>query len=249
LTDQSFVFPKFYVTTPSPCPYLSDRFERKVFTELAGGAPMALHENLSQAGFRRSQSVAYRPACEGCTACVSVRIRVKDFQWSRSLRRIRNRNKDLECADASAWVTAEQFDLLKRYLDSRHGEGGMADMTIYDYAEMVETSPVETSLIEYRQRTDDDSDDSTGPLMATALTDVMSDGLSMVYSFFASWEEKRSLGTYLILDHVRRAEAMGKDYVYLGYWVAESPKMAYKARFQPLEGLTAEGWQEFNPPE
>ena len=247
MTDQSFVFPKFYVTTPSPCPYLSDRFERKVFTELAGGAPSALHESLSHAGFRRSQSVVYRPACEGCNACVSVRIRVEDFQLSRSLRRVRNRNSDLLSMDAPIWVTAEQFDLLKRYLDSRHGEGGMADMTIYDYAEMVETSPVETSLIEYRLKPDDGSGVQSGPLMAAALTDVMSDGLSMVYSFFESWEEKRSLGTYLILDHVRRARAMGKAYVYLGYWVAGSPKMAYKARFQPLEGLTADGWRDFNP--
>ncbi|RMF12599.1 MAG: arginyltransferase, partial [Alphaproteobacteria bacterium] len=150
MTDQSFVFPKFYVTTPSPCPYLRGRFERKVFTELAGGNPAALHESLSQVGFRRSQSVAYRPACEGCNACVSVRIRVSDFKWTRSFRRIRNRNEDLIGTDVPPWVTTEQFDLLKRYLDARHGDGGMADMTIVDFAEMVETSPVETSLIEYR---------------------------------------------------------------------------------------------------
>lgn len=247
MTDQSFVFPKFYVTTPAPCPYLPDRFERKVFTELAGGNSNALHESLSQVGFRRSQTVAYRPACEGCNACVSVRIRVKDFDWSRSLRRIRNRNNDLVGVDAPAWVTTEQFDLLKRYLDARHGEGGMAEMTIVDYAEMVETSPVETSLVEYRVRATGGDSLKPGPLVAAALTDEMTDGLSMVYSFYDDLERQRSLGTYLILDHVRRAEAMGKAYVYLGYWIKQSPKMAYKARFRPLERLTPEGWREFEP--
>lgn len=241
VTDQSFVFPKFYVTTPAPCPYLPARFERKVFTELAGGNPVALHENLAQAGFRRSQSVAYRPACEGCAACVSVRIRVADFDWTRSFRRVRNRNdSDLIRADVSPWVTTEQFDLLKRYLDSRHGSGGMADMSIFDYAEMVETSPVETQITEYRMR---GSGRDTPPLMAVTLTDVMADGLSMVYSFFDEVELKRSLGTYLILDHVRRARALGKAYVYLGYWIEESPKMAYKTRFRPLEQLTPDGWR------
>ncbi len=245
MTDQSFVFPKFYVTTPAPCPYLRGRFERKVFTELAGGNPSALHESLSQVGFRRSQSVAYRPACEGCAACVSVRVRVEDFEWSRSFRRIRNRNSDLVGVDVPAWVTTEQFDLLKRYLDARHSEGGMAEMSIIDYAEMVETSPVETSLIEYRATSEDEETARPGPLKAVALTDVMTDGLSMVYSFFASGEDARSLGTFLILDHVRRARAMGKAYVYLGYWVKESPKMAYKARFRPLERLTPDGWVDF----
>lgn len=246
MTDQSFVFPKFYVTTPAPCPYLEGRHERKVFTELAGGNPGALHESLSQVGFRRSQTVAYRPACEGCAACVSVRVRVADFDWTRSFRRIRNRNDDLVGVDAPPWVTAEQFDLLKRYLDARHSEGGMADMTIVDYAEMVETSPVETSLIEYRAPTGDPDSARPGRLKAVALTDVMTDGLSMVYSFFSDHEDARSLGTFLILDHVRRAQLMGKAYVYLGYWVKESPKMAYKARFRPLERLTPDGWVEFD---
>lgn len=245
MTDQSFVFPKFYVTTPAPCPYLPDRFERKVFTELAGGNPAALHENLSQAGFRRSQSVAYRPACQGCAACISVRIRITDFDWSRSFRRVINRNDDLARTDVEPWVTTEQFDLLKRYLDARHGTGGMADMSIIDYAEMVETSPVDTVISEYRsQAALTGPNTRTPPLMAVTLTDVMADGLSMVYSFFNDAETRRSLGTYLILDHVRRARALGKEYVYLGYWVEESPKMAYKARFKPLERLTPNGWRD-----
>lgn len=255
MTDQSFNFPKFYVTTPGPCPYLPERMERKVFTELAGGNPLALNETLSQAGFRRSQSVAYRPACDGCNACTSVRLRAPDFEWTRSWRRIFNRNADIVGTEVPPWATTEQYDLLKRYLETRHPEGGMADMSIVDYAEMVETSPVETHLIEYRatgKRSLWGGDDvgiqpANGRLLAVALIDVMADGLSMVYSFFAPDEHRRSLGTYLILDHVRRALEQQKNYVYLGYWVKGSRKMAYKAKFAPLERLTPSGWIEFQP--
>lgn len=235
MTDQSFIFPKFYVTSPSPCPYLTGRLERKVFTELAGGDPLALNETLSQAGFRRSQSVAYRPACDGCNACTSVRIRAEDFNWNRSMRRAEARNVDLVASVTPPWATAEQYDLLKRYLGARHPDGGMADMSIVDYAEMVESSPVDTHLVEYRLR---------GSLLAVALIDVMSDGLSMVYSFFTPDETRRSLGTYLILDQVRRTLAQGRSFVYLGYWVEHSRKMAYKAKFAPLERLTPAGWAE-----
>ncbi|MDA5193445.1 arginyltransferase [Govanella unica] len=252
MTDQSFNFPKFYVTTPGPCPYLPERMERKVFTELAGGNPLALNETLSQAGFRRSQSVAYRPACDGCNACTSVRLRAPDFNWTRSWRRIINRNSDLIATEVPPWATTEQYDLLKRYLDARHPEGGMTDMSIIDYAEMVETSPVETHLVEYRLARPGSLEahglqPPSGRLIGVALIDVMTDGLSMVYSFFDPLEPRRSLGSYLILDHVRRALGLCKNYVYLGYWVKGSRKMAYKASFSPLERLTPAGWIEFQP--
>lgn len=252
MTDQSFTFPKFYVTPPSACPYLPDRSERKVFTELAGGNPIALHETLSQAGFRRSQSVAYRPACDSCNACASVRLRVEDFQWTRSWRRIINRNSDLSATEVPPWATTEQYDLLKRYLDARHPEGGMTDMTIVDYAEMVESTPIETHLVEYRlprpEQTSYGVPPNQGRLIAVTLIDVMADGLSMVYSFFDPLEDRRSLGSYLILDHVLRAERQHYAHLYLGYWVKGSPKMDYKAKFSPLERLTPSGWLELKDP-
>lgn len=240
MTDQSLQFPKFYVTAPSPCPYLPGREERKVFTELAGPDAPALNEALSRVGFRRSQSVAYRPACEGCNACISVRVPARAFAPRRRHRRLLNRNADIVAARRPAVATDEQFELLRRYLDHRHHEGGMADMDIHEYADMVENSPVETQLVEYRLPKSDG-----GNLIAAALTDVMSDGLSMVYSFFDPDAAHRSPGIWMILEHIHHAAGTGLDYVYLGYWIAESPKMAYKAEFSPLERLGAEGWRPF----
>jgi len=237
VTDQSFQFPRFYVTAPGPCPYIAGYEERKVFTELKGPEAADLNEALSRVGFRRSQTVAYRPACEGCSACISVRVLARDFQPSRSQRRILKRNRDLVASRLPAAVSEEQYTLLKRYLAARHAEGGMAEMDFYDYADMVENTTVETDLFEYRL-----PESEGGALVAAALSDRLSDGLSMVYSFFAPEAEKRSLGHFMILDHIARTAEAGKDHVYLGYWIAESPKMAYKTEFTPLERLGPEGW-------
>ncbi|MFQ5348456.1 MAG: arginyltransferase [Rhodothalassiaceae bacterium] len=238
MTDQSLQFPRFYVTAPAPCPYLPGREERKVFTELSGPDARELNEALHRVGFRRSQSVAYRPACEGCQACVSVRVLARRFRPQRRMRRIAARNRDLVARPGPPRVEAEHFALLKRYLAARHAEGGMADMDFAEYATMIENSPVETEVIEYRERLED----GDGHLLAVALTDVLSDGLSMVYSFFEPDAPRRSLGTYMILDHIARTRAMNRDHVYLGYWIAESPKMAYKSHFRPFERLEADGW-------
>lgn len=238
MTDQSLQFPRFFVTAPSPCPYLPGRQERKVFTELRGTDADSLNEALGRVGFRRSQSVAYRPACEGCSACVSVRVAAGQFRPTQSMRRVLRANDDLVATALDPIVTWEQFDLLKRYLDARHAEGGMADMDLAEYTEMVEHTPVRTQVIEYRLRTQK----GPGQLVAACLTDDMSDGLSMVYSFYDPTLPQRSLGTYLILDHIRRVAGRGKHYVYLGYWIDGSPKMAYKTRFRPLQRLTAQGW-------
>ena len=240
MTDQGLQFPKFYVTAPAPCPYLSGKVERKVFTELRGPDAPSLNEALGRVGFRRSQSVVYRPACEGCTACVSVRVRARDFTPSRSLKRIARRNTDLKSVLRPAHVTEEQYDLLRHYLNARHADGTMADMSQGEYRDMVETSPVKTALIEYRRSLDN-------KLMAVALTDELSDGLSMVYSFFDTSENGRSLGTYMILNHIDRAMKDGMPYVYLGYWVEGSRKMDYKRRFNPLERLGPEGWFDMPP--
>ena len=244
MTQHSRDTPQFYLTAPSPCPYLSGKEERKVFTHLVGEKAAGLNNLLTHGGFRRSQSIAYRPACESCRACVSVRVVSEDFRPSRNMRRIAERNEDIIGEMRGSTPTSEQYSVFRSYLDARHRDGGMADMTVLDYAMMVEDSHVETRVIEYRRRGPDSSINrrGTGALLAVALTDVLNDGLSMVYSFFEPDEEARSLGTFMILDHISRARRMGLPYVYLGYWIRGSRKMDYKGRFLPQERLMAQGW-------
>lgn len=232
--------PQFYLTAPSPCPYLPRRDERKVFTHLIGKRAVALNDTLTQSGFRRSQTIAYRPACEACRACVSVRVKVGEFALSRNLRRVAERNADLRGAVVRAEPTSEQYALFRGYLDARHGDGGMADMTVLDYSMMVEDSHVETRLVEYRIGT---TSISPGRLVAVCLTDLLADGLSMVYSFYEPEAQARSLGSYMILDHIDRARKLALPHLYLGYWVEGSKKMAYKARFLPQERLGMNGWE------
>jgi leucyl-tRNA---protein transferase len=242
LTQHSRDTPQFYLTAPSPCPYLAGKEERKVFTHLVGERAGELNNILTQGGFRRSQSIAYRPACEGCRSCVSVRVVAGEFAPSRSMRRILARNSDILGEMKVAVPTSEQYSIFRAYLDSRHRDGGMADMTVLDYAMMVEDSHIETRVVEYRRRTNDTAGRQSGDLIAVALTDVLGDGLSMVYSFFEPDEAARSLGTFMVLDHIARAQQLGLAYVYLGYWVRGSRKMDYKSRFLPQERLTPDGW-------
>jgi len=244
VTQHSRDTPQFYLTAPSPCPYLSGREERKVFTHLVGERAPELNDLLTHGGFRRSQSIAYRPACETCRACVSVRVVVEDFRPTRSMRRVLDRNSDLVAEMRVPVPTSEQYSVFRGYLDSRHRDGGMADMTVLDYAMMVEDSHVETRIVEFRRRGPDSriTGRSNGPLLGVALTDVLSDGLSMVYSFFDPDAGVRSLGTFIILDHIARARRLGLPYVYLGYWVKGSKKMDYKGRFLPQERLSGNGW-------
>ncbi|MBY0382289.1 MAG: arginyltransferase [Xanthobacteraceae bacterium] len=243
MTHHSRNTPQFYLTAPSPCPYLPGRQERKVFTHLVGEKAAELNDLLTHGGFRRSQSIAYRPACDLCRACVSVRVVADEFEPSRNLRRVMARNADLVGEMRNAVPTSEQYSVFRSYLDSRHHDGGMADMTVLDYAMMVEDSHVSTRIIEYRRRTPDTGiTGKGGELIAAALTDVLSDGLSMVYSFFETGEQDRSLGTYMILDHLALARKMGLPYVYLGYWIEGSTKMDYKGRFLPQQRLAPNGW-------
>jgi arginine-tRNA-protein transferase len=240
VTDQrTSRLPQFFLTPGGPCPYLPGRVERKVFARLNGSLAQPLNEALTHSGFRRSQMIAYRPACEGCSACVSVRIVVSEFESSRGQKRIRKRGSHLSRTEVAAEATREQFALLRAYLDSRHAGGGMSDMGLFDYVAMVEETPVNTHIVEYRKPA---SGGEPGQLMACALTDVLRDGLSMVYSFYHPGENSRSLGTYMILDHIEAARARGLPYVYLGYWIEGSAKMDYKSKFRPLEALRPEGW-------
>jgi len=230
---------RFFLTAPSPCPYLPGRDERKVFTHLPLTDGAAINDALTAAGFRRSQNIAYRPACEACEACVSARIPAVGYPFSRSERRVLDRNRDLERHVVEAEATMEQFELLRRYLMARHAEGGMADMTWPDYLAMVEDTPVRTHLIEYRLPT---GDRGPGDLVACALVDALADGLSLVYSFYEPRLGRRSLGSFIIMDHVVQADLHSIPYVYLGYWVQGSPKMDYKARFRPIEVLQGQTW-------
>lgn len=237
-------FPRFFVTSPAPCPYLEGRSERKVFTELKGPHADQLNEALGRIGFRRSQTVAYRPSCLDCQACISVRIPAADFCPSSTQKRNLKRNSDLIATECRPWATSEQFDLLRKYLGSRHPGGGMAAMDDIDYADMVEHTPVTSSVIEYREPA---IGSQPGRLVGACLTDRQGDGLSMIYSFYDPEHKVRSgLGNYIILDHIRRAAAERLGFVYLGYWVEGSDRMQYKVRYRPLELLERDGWRRLD---
>jgi arginine-tRNA-protein transferase len=241
MSEQQKHFPEFYVTAPQPCPYLAGRLERKLFTHLTHDKPLALVDNLLKGGFRRSQNIAYMPYCEGCQACISVRVLVDEFEPTRSLRRVLDANRDLTVRRQQSIPTAEQYALFRAYIDARHSDGGMADMTVLDYAMMVEDSIIDTFISEYRLESGGVAGDQH-PLLATALCDRLSDGVSMVYSFYEPGAPRRGLGTYMILDHIDYVRRLRLPYLYLGYWIQGSPKMSYKRRFQPQEQLTGNGW-------
>lgn len=228
----------FFATAPLPCPYLPNRVERRVVTELFGRDAARLHDQLSLAGFRRSHSIVYAPACTGCDACRAVRIVSDRFSADRrSFKRIWRDNHDLIADIRPPVATEEQYRLFMRYQSDRHTGGDMAKMDFLDYQALVEDTPVETHVIEFRA--------PDGRLVAACLTDRLGDGLSAVYSFYDPKDTRASLGTYMILWLVEHSRAMGLPYVYLGFWIAGCGKMSYKARFQPLEIHSPDGWVPF----
>jgi arginyl-tRNA--protein-N-Asp/Glu arginylyltransferase len=246
MNTQTTPSPQFYLTAPATCPYLPQEMERKVFTHMVGERAPELNDLLTQGGFRRSQNIAYRPACESCRACVSVRIVAGEFTPTRSMRRILALNTDVVSTEYPAEPSSEQYSLFRRYLDHRHQKGGMSDMSVLDYAMMVEDTHVNTKIIEYRLKVEGDGIGlAKGPLISAALTDKMGDGLSMVYSYFDPDIADRSLGTFMILDHIRKVKERGLPHVYLGYWVKGSRKMDYKTKFLPQEHLMAQGWERY----
>ncbi|WP_372989114.1 arginyltransferase [Sulfitobacter sp.] len=231
------IAPQFYVTAPQPCPYLDGRMERKLFTALQGEQAGKLNDSLSGQGFRRSQNVLYRPSCADCSACLSARINVAEFTASKSQKRTLKRNDTLIRRATSPWATEDQYDLFRRYLDSRHADGGMADMDVFEFAAMIEETPIRSRVVEY-------TDSTTKDLIGVCLTDVLGDGVSMVYSFYTPDRPKDGLGNFIILDHIEIARAAGLPYVYLGYWVPGSQKMGYKAKFSGLEVYMGGAWQK-----
>lgn len=216
--------------------------ERKLFTALQGETAETLNDTLSKQGFRRSQNVLYRPTCADCSACMSARVRVENFKPSKSQRRATNKNSYLKRASTAPWATEQQYDLFRAYLERRHADGGMADMDVFEFAAMIEETPIRTRVIEYYTPA---KDGQPRKLVATCLTDLLEDGLSMVYSFYDPDFVSDSIGTYIILDHIAIAKEAGLPFVYLGYWVPGSPKMGYKARFSGLEVHRAGEWQSF----
>jgi arginine-tRNA-protein transferase len=234
------IAPQFYVTAPQPCPYLEGRMERKLFTALQGENADKLNNSLSSQGFRRSQNVLYRPSCAECASCLSARIDVSRFKPSKSQRRTLNRNNGITRRATSPWASEDQYELFRRYLDSRHAEGGMADMDVFEFAAMIEETPIRSRVIEYTD---------SGELIGVCLTDVLGDGVSMVYSFYTPDRPRDGLGTYIILDHIDIARSAGLPYVYLGYWVPGSQKMGYKSKFSGLEVFMGGVWQQMNDPD
>jgi arginyl-tRNA--protein-N-Asp/Glu arginylyltransferase len=228
---------QFFLTAEQDCPYLDGLKERKIFTTIGGANSKVLNDTLGKKGFRRSQNVLYRPFCKSCSACLSVRIRVKDFIHSKSQRRISNKNSNLLRKIVNTRATEEQFKLFKSYVEERHMDGGMADMDVYEFSSMIEESAIQSNVVEYFT--------PKGSLSAACLTDRLEDGLSMIYSFFNTNQKQKSLGTYMVLDHLNLAKELNLKYVYLGYWVKGSEKMAYKSAYSNLEVFTKGSWENF----
>jgi len=234
MTWTSPAAPRFYYSAPAPCPYVAGRIERRIFADIAGPQAPISYDVLSEAGFRRSLGFAYRPACPGCNACVPVRIPVRAFAWTRAWRRVIARNADLSIVWAAPRATAEQFALFRRYQATRHADGDMAQMGESDFRGMVEIGAGDCAVAEFRGR--------DGRLVAACLADRLAQGLSAVYTFYDPDQTTRSLGSRAILWLVEQARMQDLDHVYLGFWIRESRKMSYKARFRPLEALTSRGW-------
>lgn len=231
---------QFFRSGPLPCPYLPGKVERKLFTRLSGPHAAEVNSTLSRAGFRRSHDIVYRPVCPGCDACVPVRIPVADFTPGRTMRRLQRLNADLVVTGTPALATVEQYRLFTAYQQSRHGDSDMARMSLADYSAMIDEGRAETTIFELHT--------DARKLLGAILTDRLEDGLSAVYSFFEPGEQRRSLGTYMILALIEQARRENLPYVYLGYWIEASRKMAYKARFYPLEALGREGWARMDRP-
>ncbi len=229
--------PQFYVTAPQDCPYLDNKVERKLFTALYGSNSRRLNNSLSKQGFRRSQNVLYRPSCANCSACMSARISSREFKPSKSQKRILSKNSDIVRVVNPPLATDAQYDLFKQYITARHPNGGMSDMDANDFTAMIEETNVESKLIEYYAKKNEQLE-----LISFSLVDILDDGISMVYSVFNPDFKEKSLGTYMILDHSNIALEMNLQYVYLGYWVQGSSKMDYKKRFSSLEVFTNDKW-------
>ena len=225
----------FLFWSPSlPCPYLAGRYERRLVADISNGDPIEIHEQLSDIGFRRSHGVMYRPVCNNCCECIPVRVFLGDFILSRSQKRVLSKNNDLRAKIVPAIATQEQYLLFGKYQLERHSLGEMGKMGFKEYRSMIEESPIQTSIIEFR--------DLQETLLGCLLIDHTVNGTSAVYSFFDPDHSKRSIGKYMILWLIKFTMNVNKDYVYLGYWVEGSTNMAYKSMFKPLQYYIENNW-------
>ena len=234
--------PQFYVTAPQKCPYIKGKIERKLFTALYGRNTISLNDDLSLQGFRRSQKVLYRPLCSNCSACLSIRVKVNEFYYSKSQKRVINKNKKLIRVKKKPEATDEQFEIFKKYLNCRHLNGGMSDMDAHEFSSMIEETNVDSQIFEYWEFKKEEKKQ----LAAVCLTDTNRDGLSMVYSFYDPKCNSQSLGKFMILDHINLTKKRDLDYLYLGYWIRGNPKMGYKSNYFPAEVFYKNQWKEVN---
>lgn len=225
---------QLYITAETPCGYYTDRMSTNLVPDPELALNMPIYNQLIQHGFRRSGGHCYRPHCTNCQACIACRIPVRQFSTNRSQQRCWKSNQDLKFAAVNAGFSEEYFTLYRSYLNSRHVEGSMADPAEEDFTKFLYSDWSDTRFLELRLN---------GQLVAVAVTDIISDGLSAVYSFFDPELTKRSLGTYCILKQIDYAKELGLDYVYLGYWIERHNKMHYKASFKPLQLYLDERWQ------
>jgi arginine-tRNA-protein transferase len=230
---------RFYRSMPSPCPYIPGQIERKLFTRLEGAGTAELNATLTRAGFRRSHDIVYRPVCPACHACVPVRIPADAFQANRTQKRILKRNADLAIVERPAMASEEQYALFSDYQRGRHADGDMARMSFLDFRAMIQDGSADSRVLELR--------DAKNKLLGAMLVDKLSDGFSAVYSFFDPASHRRSLGTFIILAAIELLKRQQHPFLYLGYWIARSRKMAYKSRFRPLQALGPRGWATVEP--